>query len=73
MPTYEFHCEGCKTDFDHMTSISSRDKKIPCPNCGSKKTGRKLSSPAVGSGKSSGGGGGGGGGGCCGGGCRCGH
>ncbi len=72
MPIYEFYCEGCKTSFEHMTSMSARDKKVPCPNCGSKKTDRKLSSVSAGSGVK-GGGGGGGGGGCCGGSCRCGH
>ena len=48
MPFYEFECTACKNTFDHMTSISNRDEKIPCPHCGSKKTGRKLSVVAVG-------------------------
>jgi len=48
MPMYEFHCDACDTTFDHRTSIDARDSKVPCPNCGSKKTGRKLSVVAVG-------------------------
>jgi putative FmdB family regulatory protein len=48
MPFYEFHCDACDKSFDHMTSISSRDQKVLCPHCGSKKTGRKLSVVAVG-------------------------
>jgi len=48
MPFYEFHCNACDASFDHMTSISTRDEKVPCPKCGSKKTGRKLSVVAVG-------------------------
>jgi putative FmdB family regulatory protein len=43
MPFYEFHCEGCGKDFDHQASISERNQKVPCPHCGAKKTGRKLS------------------------------
>jgi putative FmdB family regulatory protein len=70
MPIYEYHCEACKSDFEQIVSMSSRDKKFPCPNCGSKKTDRKLSAVSSGSGVRDGGGGGG----CCGGGsCRCGH
>jgi putative FmdB family regulatory protein len=71
MPIYEYHCDACKADFEHMTSISSRDKKVACPQCGSRKTGRKLSSVTVGSGGKPSSSGGGSGGGCCGGSCRC--
>jgi len=68
MPIYEFHCDACEADFEHMASISARDKKVPCPECGSKKTGRKMSSVAVGgAAKGSGGGGHSHSGGCCGG------
>jgi putative FmdB family regulatory protein len=48
MPIYEFHCDACDTTFDTMTTMNARDQKIPCPKCGSKKTGRKLSVVAVG-------------------------
>lgn len=48
MPFYEYHCEACEKSFDHMASMSARDKKPECPNCGSKKTARKLSVVAVG-------------------------
>ena len=50
MPIYEFHCEKCDSTFDHMTSMSARDEQVSCPTCGSKKTGRKLSVVAVGTG-----------------------
>ena len=71
MPTYEFHCDACKADFDHMASMKNRDQKTTCPQCGSKKTARKLSAPAVGAGVGSDGGHShsGNGGGCCGGNC----
>lgn len=48
MPFYEFHCDACDTTFDHRAAISDRDEKVVCPNCGSKKTGRKLSLVSVG-------------------------
>jgi putative FmdB family regulatory protein len=48
MPIYEFYCEACEKSFDQMTTMGSRDMKVPCPACGSKKTGRKLSVVAVG-------------------------
>jgi putative FmdB family regulatory protein len=74
MPFYEYHCDACKADFDHMASMKARDQKVACPQCGSRKTARKLSAPAVGAaaGASRGGSGGNGGGGCCGGQCCCG-
>jgi len=50
MPIYEYHCDACQTDFEEMVTISARDQKFPCPKCHSKKTGRKLSSVAVGAG-----------------------
>jgi putative FmdB family regulatory protein len=50
MPIYEFHCDACDTDFEQMSSMSARDQKAACPQCGSKKTGRKLSVVSVGTG-----------------------
>ena len=43
MPIYEFHCDGCDATFERMTRMSARDERVACPECGSKKTGRKLS------------------------------
>ena len=48
MPIYEFHCQACKADFEQMTTMSARDQKVACPECGSKKTGRKPSAVTVG-------------------------
>jgi putative FmdB family regulatory protein len=58
MPMYEFYCEACEKSFDHRTTMSQRDAKVACPHCGSKKTGRKLSTVSVGAAPSSGGSGG---------------
>jgi putative FmdB family regulatory protein len=48
MPIYEFYCEACEKSFEQMTTMSARDQKVPCPACGSRKTGRKLSVVSVG-------------------------
>lgn len=50
MPIYEFSCESCNQSFETMTTMNSRDAKVPCPHCNSKKTARKLSVVAVGGG-----------------------
>ena len=50
MPTYEYHCKGCRTDFEIMFgSFSAAAKATPvCTLCGSKKLKRLLSgAPAV--------------------------
>jgi putative FmdB family regulatory protein len=50
MPMYEFHCDACDSTFDERVSMNERDRKVPCPHCGSTRTGRKLSVVAVGAG-----------------------
>ncbi len=48
MPIYEYHCDACDKVFDHLAkSMADSKDHVPCPNCGSKKTGRKLSVFAV--------------------------
>src|SRR4051794_19272511 len=51
MPIYEYTCQACNKKFDHlartMTSTDGQDK-VPCPECGSKKTDRAMSVFAVG-------------------------
>jgi len=38
MPTYNFSCSECKKKFEIDLSLKEKeDKKITCPNCGSKK------------------------------------
>ena len=34
MPTYDFECRKCHTQFDEVLSISQRDKAVSCPDCG---------------------------------------
>jgi len=53
MPIYEYHCSACDKSFDHLAkTMADRDQIVPCPECHSKKTGRKLSVVAVGTGGS---------------------
>ncbi len=42
MPTYEYHCEACKHDFEKFHSITAPPVKT-CPECGKKKVIRKVS------------------------------
>lgn len=46
MPTYDYHCEHCDTEFTCYRSI--KDETLPeCPECGAK-TVRKLVSKGTG-------------------------
>jgi putative FmdB family regulatory protein len=48
MPIYEYHCPQCDKPFDHLAkSMADRDAPVPCPECHSRKTSRKLSVFAV--------------------------
>lgn len=42
MPIFEYKCEACENVYEELVT-GDRDKKIPCPSCGSDKT-RKLMS-----------------------------
>lgn len=44
MPTYDFHCDQCKKDFEKLVSIGK--KHAPCPSCG-KKSDKKISVPSI--------------------------
>lgn len=48
MPIYEYTCAKCSTDFDHLAkSMADHNATVPCPECGSPKTTRRLSICAV--------------------------
>jgi len=36
MPTYNYHCSSCNTDWDQFLKISDRMNPVisPCPHCG---------------------------------------
>jgi putative FmdB family regulatory protein len=42
MPIYEYACEDCGGRFEELVT-GDRDRKVPCPACGSTRT-RKLMS-----------------------------
>jgi len=42
MPIYEYACEDCGGKFEELVT-GDRDRKVPCPACGSTRT-RKLMS-----------------------------
>jgi putative FmdB family regulatory protein len=44
MPIYEFKCEMCQQEFEHLQKISDQSLP-PCPNCHSLKVGRLVSAP----------------------------
>lgn len=47
MPMYDYTCEKCGHAFEHLAR--RLDEPAPaCPDCGSKKTAKGLSAPAVG-------------------------
>ena len=54
MPIYEYKCEKCENFFEELV-IGDRDKKIPCPACGSSETQKCMSAIGSISMKSSGG------------------
>lgn len=48
MPIYEYVCEKCEHEFEHLAkSMSASNEKVECPKCHSMKTGRKLSVVAI--------------------------
>lgn len=47
MPIYEYTCKDCKSKFEKLVRSMSDESKVPCPQCGSKKTEKALSAFAV--------------------------
>ncbi len=55
MPMYEYQCRDCDKSFEKLiASAAGRDNAVKCPHCGSKKTGRQISTFAVASASGSG-------------------
>ena len=43
MPTYEYHCHACDSDFSRTESVSAHEKaKVACPHCRSTKVERTF-------------------------------
>jgi len=44
MPVYEYHCNSCGRDFDHVESMQEHERKHPaCPSCGSENVEQRFS------------------------------
>ena len=52
MPLYEYKCDACERTFEELRASSEADAPIECPSCESRRTARKLSSFASGTGSS---------------------
>ncbi len=46
MPIYEFTCEDCDENFEKLVRISGLSE-VTCPNCGSERTKKRMSSFAA--------------------------
>ncbi len=53
MPIYEYRCRDCDRLFPRLQSMGSSTKGISCPECGSQRVERQVSSFASGSSSSS--------------------
>lgn len=46
MPIYEYECNNCKTKFETIVSISSKDN-VACEKCGSEDTRKLISAMGI--------------------------
>lgn len=46
MPIYEFDCQECHDQFEQIMSFSATEAPL-CPVCGSARTERRVSAPAI--------------------------
>lgn len=46
MPTFDFECKKCRTLFEHSRPFGSKENP-KCPACGSKRTEKLLTPPAI--------------------------
>jgi len=47
MPLYEFECTQCHEPFEELVRASQTISEVTCPNCGSRKVKKKLSTFAA--------------------------
>lgn len=60
MPIYEFKCVDCDAEFEELTTLAEVEAgEVPCPDCGSTRVERRMSTFASGGDAPCGGGGGG--------------
>lgn len=44
MPIYSYHCKDCSNDFELLVGVTADSNEKKCPQCGSKKIEKSLSS-----------------------------
>jgi putative FmdB family regulatory protein len=44
MPIYEYVCDACRESFSLLQKVGCTEKESACPQCGSNKVRRKMSS-----------------------------
>lgn len=44
---YDYKCNSCGEKFDELTSFTTPDSEIECPNCKKKNSKRMLSAPCI--------------------------
>jgi putative FmdB family regulatory protein len=47
MPTYEFVCQACSADYEERRPMLQADAPSRCPECGSARVRRRLSSVII--------------------------
>jgi putative FmdB family regulatory protein len=47
MPLYEYECRKCGRKFELMRTVGGRNRNAGCPACGSRRTERVITAPAV--------------------------
>ena len=48
MPIFEYKCSKCEAEFEELVPASDKNRKVACPECGSKSTEKQLSCFCVG-------------------------
>jgi len=48
MPLFDYECKHCGHIFEELTSASTPDEEISCPDCGKQEAIRLLSAPSIG-------------------------
>lgn len=47
MPIYEYHCKTCDYQFEIITRMAEKDKRLACPRCSGENVDKLISSVSV--------------------------
>ena len=53
MPIYEYYCPECEVEFEKLVRMSEADAQQTCPECGGRRSHKKLSTFATSGGSTS--------------------